>query len=433
MIKVYLKQAWQLMKQNRFYSTVYILGTGLAISLVMVIAIVYHIKTADMAPEVNRHRTLVANTAVAEHVNGRGTNNAYLSYHTIKECFYTLKTPECVAVAAPVGLLKFFMGSIFANKEGDNDMHEVYLGCTDANYWKVFRFSFLEGKPYSEEEFQSGYQKAVLSESLARKMFGKSDVVGSVVQVNGTDYIVGGVVKDVSTAMTESYADLWVPFTTVPTLVNLSMGENLVGFFTAYILAKSPSDFDAIRQEIDQNKEIMNQSQKEYKLKLGENYPPSQTILSITNAQAEKDYKDIILQYLFIALIFLLVPAVNLLGLTSSRMQERIEEFGVRKAFGANRPVLINQVLVENLLLTLLGGLVGLLISYMLVWMFAETLFSDSFFGIEAPVTISPTMLINFSVFFSALCVCILLNLLSSLFPVWNASRKQIVEALNDK
>lgn len=433
MIKVYLKQAWQLMKQNRFYSTVYILGTGLAISLVMVIAIVYHIKTADMAPEVNRHRTLVANTAVAEHVNGRGTNNAYLSYHTIKECFYTLKTPECVAVAAPVGLLKFFMGSIFANKEGDNDMHEVYLGCTDANYWKVFRFSFLEGKPYSEEEFQSGYQKAILSESLARKMFGKSDVVGSIVQVNGTDYIVGGVVKDVSTAMTESYADLWVPFTTVPTLVNLSMGENLVGFFTAYILAKSPSDFDAIRQEIDQNKEIMNQSQKEYKLKLGENYPPSQTILSITNAQAEKDYKDIILQYLFIALIFLLVPAVNLLGLTSSRMQERIEEFGVRKAFGANRPVLINQVLVENLLLTLLGGLVGLLISYMLVWMFAETLFSDSFFGIEAPVTISPTMLINFSVFFSALCVCILLNLLSSLFPVWNASRKQIVEALNDK
>ncbi|MDL2208058.1 ABC transporter permease [Parabacteroides sp. OttesenSCG-928-O15] len=433
MIITYLKQAWQLMKQNRFYSTVYILGTGLAISLVMVIAIVYHIKTADMAPEVNRHRTLVANTAVAEHVDGRGTNNAYLSYHTIKECFYTLKTPECVAVAAPVGLLKFFMGSIFANKEGENDMHEVYLGCTDANYWKVFRFSFLEGKPYSEEEFLSGYQKAVLSESLARKMFGSHDVVGSVVQVNGTDYIVGGVVKDVSTAMTETYADLWVPFTTVPTLINLSMGENLVGFFSAYILAKSPSDFDSIRQEIDRNKEIMNQSQKEYKLELGENYPPSQAILSIANIQASSNYKDIILQYLFIALIFLLVPAVNLLGLSSSRMQERIEEFGLRKAFGANRSTLINQVLVENLMLTLLGGLVGLLISYMLVWGFSDTLLSDSFFGIDAPVRVSPIMLINFNVFFSALCVCILLNLISSLFPVWNASRKQIVESLNDK
>ena len=35
MLKIYLKQAWQLMKQNRFFSTVYIIGTGLAISMVM--------------------------------------------------------------------------------------------------------------------------------------------------------------------------------------------------------------------------------------------------------------------------------------------------------------------------------------------------------------------------------------------------------------
>ena len=52
MLKIYLKQAWQLMKQNRFFSTVYIIGTGLAISMVMVMAVVYHIRTANIAPEV---------------------------------------------------------------------------------------------------------------------------------------------------------------------------------------------------------------------------------------------------------------------------------------------------------------------------------------------------------------------------------------------
>ena len=41
MYKQYFKQAWNLMRQNRFYSGVYIIGTGLAISMVMVIAIVY--------------------------------------------------------------------------------------------------------------------------------------------------------------------------------------------------------------------------------------------------------------------------------------------------------------------------------------------------------------------------------------------------------
>ena len=50
MYKQYLRQAWQLMKQNRFFSAVYIIGTGLAISMVMVMAIAYHIRTANMAP-----------------------------------------------------------------------------------------------------------------------------------------------------------------------------------------------------------------------------------------------------------------------------------------------------------------------------------------------------------------------------------------------
>ena len=71
MYKQYLTQAWNLMKQNRFYSGVYIIGTGLAISMVMVMAIAYHIRTANMAPEVNRDRTLYLNslqyTRGAEH------------------------------------------------------------------------------------------------------------------------------------------------------------------------------------------------------------------------------------------------------------------------------------------------------------------------------------------------------------------------------
>ena len=50
-INLYFKQAWQLMKQNRFFSAVYIIGTGLAISMVMVLAVVYYIRTANIAPE----------------------------------------------------------------------------------------------------------------------------------------------------------------------------------------------------------------------------------------------------------------------------------------------------------------------------------------------------------------------------------------------
>ena len=65
MYKQYLKQAWTLLKQNRFFSAVYIIGTGLAISMVMVLAIVFHIRTANMAPEADRDRMLLVPRAAA--------------------------------------------------------------------------------------------------------------------------------------------------------------------------------------------------------------------------------------------------------------------------------------------------------------------------------------------------------------------------------
>jgi putative ABC transport system permease protein len=73
MYKTYLKQARQLIKQNRFYTVVYIAGTGLAIALVMVIAIVYHIKTADIAPETHRSRILLTERFTAKSKEGKGT------------------------------------------------------------------------------------------------------------------------------------------------------------------------------------------------------------------------------------------------------------------------------------------------------------------------------------------------------------------------
>ena len=79
-------------------------------------------------------------------------------------------------------------------------------------------------------------------------------------------------------------------------------------------------------------------------------------------------FYEIILRYGLIAFIFLLVPAVNLSGITSSRVQERIGEFGIRKVFGATRNALINQILTENFLLTLLGGLTGLIISGIIIY-----------------------------------------------------------------
>ena len=76
MYKVYLKQAWALMGQNRFFTAVYIIGTGLAISMVMAIAVVYHIRTANIAPEVSRDRMGYVSNVSYEFNGGKGSLNS---------------------------------------------------------------------------------------------------------------------------------------------------------------------------------------------------------------------------------------------------------------------------------------------------------------------------------------------------------------------
>ena len=84
-INLYFKQAWQLMKQNRFFSAVYIIGTGLAISMVMVLAVVYHIRTANIAPEVHRDRMAYINQISYVYNEGKGTYNSSLGIRYVKE------------------------------------------------------------------------------------------------------------------------------------------------------------------------------------------------------------------------------------------------------------------------------------------------------------------------------------------------------------
>jgi putative ABC transport system permease protein len=453
MIKQYFRQALNLMRQNRFYTVVYIAGTGLAISLVMVMAIVYHVKTADMAPEVHRSRMLVVAAAASclkENESRRTT--ACLSYRTVRECFYALETPECVTAFADRAMMKSNVGNFYASIPGGTDVpHRIVLGCTDANYWRVFRFEFQRGAPYGEADFQSGIRKAVVGATTARRLFGSVEAEGRTMLINNVEYTVCGVVADVPSSMPMAFADVWTPFTTLTSIMELSWAEDVCGALDVCILAAKVSDFDAIRDELARKQTRYNAGLSEYNFRMfGEGkgilshgrvgdggvmatdrLPYSYRQSVIKRLDDRSTYAEIILRYLLGALLFLLVPAVNLSGLMSSRMQERAAEIGIRKAFGASRATLFNQAVTENLLLTLLGGLAGLVIACLVVTGMSHTLLLGRNVAVPAGDAVPVGMLLNFHVFFYALCVCVALNLLSSLIPVWRAARKPIVNAIH--
>lgn len=366
MYKVYLKQAMQMLRQNKFFSIIYITGTGLAITMVMILAILYYFRTGNIAPEINRDRMLVIQHGkILNKTEGQGNGSSRLSYPTIKECFYSMQTPEAVTAILPIG-----EQTEFIQTPGSDEVYNGLVMGTDVAFWKIFQFRFLAGKPYTEEEFTSGIRKAVVSESLARRLFNTSDATGKTFLLNFEEYQVSGVVEDVPSIAQFCYAEMWIPFTNRPSQIQGSKWcDFILGHMQLYILAKKPGDFDAIRREAEENCRRYSANIPQYNFVLNEQPDTVLRAWLRTDSFASPKFMKLFIQIFSVIFLLLLIPSINLTGMTASRMKKRMEELGIRKAFGAQNRTLLLQILYENLLLTLLGGLIGLLISYGLIFM----------------------------------------------------------------
>lgn len=426
MYKIYFKQALQILKENPFLSILSIVGTALAICMIMVIVIVYEVHTANYKPETNRDRTLTVKWGTAENKEIQMEANALLSYPTIKACFYPLKSAEAVTAVYP-------WTSKLAAVPGQSGGFKVDMAYTDAAFWKVFEFNFLDGKPYTEEECQSGIQKAVISESVARKLYGSADVVGKTIELSAIPYTISGVVKDVSKMAEAAYGMVWAPIIETSEVTGYGWCENILGGMRCYILASSSSGFDAIRAEVNNLVAQYNASKNAIHFNLRGQPDTQFTQLTRVAANQDADVAGTIRLYAIIITVLLMVPAFNLSGITLSRMRKRMPEIGVRKAFGATKTELVGQIIYENFIFTLIGGLLGLLFSYIAILLMKDWLISNTLTSLlGGSTTLSAEMLFNPMVFLYAFVFCIVMNLLSAGIPAWRAARKNIVSSLQE-
>lgn len=426
MLKQYFHQAIYQLKENKLISTVSIVGTALAICMIMVMVIVLQVRMSDCAPEVNRSRSLYVKYMSAhqkDDVNDSSTNGP-MSLTTARECFKALTVPEAVAIVSTDEPVR---ASVQGGKKMSADKQE-----TDEAFWKVFAFDFIAGKPYTQADCASGLPRTVVSATVARKLFGTTDVVGQTMQLNQADYTITGVVKDVSKLATACYAQVWVPFTSTETTA-LTWYGNTMGTMSVIILAHSAADFPAIRAEAEKLRQKYNEGLG--KIEVFYRGQPDTQFASLYRSWGERlELSGIILRYVVVIVILLLVPAINLSSMTLSRMRKRMSEIGVRKAFGATGNELLRQIFMENLILTLLAGVIGLLFSYAATFVLNDFLFSNSRNAIQMGETsLSADMLLNPTVFVATLLFCLLMNLLSAGIPAWKASRMNIMDALNQR
>ncbi len=429
MFKQYFIQTLAQIKQHRLISVITIVATALSIFLIMLVVMMEQVKVAPFSPESNRDRFLhVRYASIGNKEWGDGTSNGPMSLIAAKTLYKSIESAEAIttycAIVLPMPV------SLPGQPLNVADVRE-----TDEVYWRVFDFRFIEGRPYDEAAVESHLPQAVVTQSMARTIFGTDqDLVGQEFQVNFTTCKVVGVVKDVSTLATHAYGQIWIPYGTVTFNITENR-DKLMGWVSVTILAKDRADFPVIREEakrrMDEYNVVLEERGYYY---IDRNRPYTQEKDAVGKAaNFEPDLHAAHRSKWTIFLILLIVPAINLSSMTQSRLKQRTSEIGVRRAFGCTRSELLWQIIIENMIITFVAGFIGLLLSMCACWSFAAYFFAEPMSDTLNEATVDASVLMHYSTFGYALLFCFVLNLLSSGIPALRASRLRIVNALTGK
>lgn len=423
-MKKYLQQIWYEMRHQPLIGIVTLSATALAIFLIMVVVTIQQVKVAPFAPEINRDRMLAGHGMHVKSLSRNEDGSAMaISPAALHELYDSLPGVKALSVYVERNMENISV-------TGRTSMTAEVLD-NDEKFWDIFSFEFIDGKPYDKAAVEAGMKEAVISESVARRMFDTGKASGREIKIAHIPYRVVGVVKDVSPLATAAYANVFIPYTSQPGNTRASEYGELFGALEAFMLIDEHASVPDIKKEVERRYSILSsrlKKQDQEVLYHGQPYTQEERITSHGSNNTPDTETDRNLRYA-IYVILLLIPAINLGSITQSRLRRRISEIGIRRAFGCTRRRVILDILVENFIISLAGGIIGLLLAICFSY-FYTGIFSD--INPEYPTPqIDFSMIFHTSTFFAALLFCFLLNLISAGLPAWRASRVNPVEAIN--
>ena len=431
-LPVYLRQSWQIMLKDRQYSLIYITGVALSMAFVMAFLMYALMNMAGIYPEKERNRLLTLGNVLIEDDKGErivGTMVSDRLAGLIREA--GIPGVEAMAyMAAP-----FSSGSLGLTVP-DGDRVNAPVMYVDGGFWEVFQFEFLEGHEPSAE-WNRAIPEAVVSETMARRSFGSVDkAVGQTLLYGSIGIRVCGVVRDVPLTAGLTDAEIWLPVQ-MSGLTNtyfMIEGQPWIGGGIVCMLAGSRRDFNDIRDGI---REVIVRYNAEYGRADG-HYISMDTSPN-TYMEVSMDGRPGMFLMLLAAgvVLVLLIPAVNLSGMVSSSMEERIAELGVRRAYGARMGIIVRQVLAENFALTLVGGLVGMVCARGLLGLLSQVL-ENAKAGydtveMQADMVYPADMFFRLDIYLVLFACVAALNVLSSALPVVRSLRYSITDSLNER
>jgi len=413
MLKNYLKITWKVLMRNKLFTFISLFGISLTLTILIIGVSFFDFFTKSNYPILKQDRILYLSNLHSwdEKTGEKSYNNyssGYPSYYLLNKCAQPLKKPAGISIySSNLRSINTFINSRKA---------KLVIRYTDDEYWSILDFRFLTGRPFNKKEVKDAQRIAVIAESIANDYYGGTkSAIGKTIEADKVNYIIIGVVKNAPITSLNIYGNIWVPITT--SKENLS-ARKLHSGFTAMLLAKNRSDFAAIESEFQGLLQ---------KIELPiDNY----NFIDIHTASALESFIQSIpiinntttfyILLFVIILIIMLIPSLNLVNLNVNRINERLSEIGVRKSFGANKMSLAGQFLTENIVLTLMGGLLAFILSFIIL----KAIQSTGIIPAEG-------LLLNYRILFIGLIFCFCFGFISGFLPAYRMSRLQIVESLN--
>ncbi len=264
------------------------------------------------------------------------------------------------------------------------------------------------GRFFSETENRRSLGVAVIGQDLVNELFPSVDPIGKHIRIMGRLFAVIGVQeKQGSTFASSLDRNVYIPLRTF---------EKIWGTRRSVTVVVQPRNPDLFAETIEQTRFTL-RILRRLKSTLPDNF-------DILTPEAGRNFLERLTEMIVVAIIpissvALLVAGIVVMNMMLVSVTERTHEIGIRKSLGARKRDILIQILFEAVILTVLGGAAGLLLSY------AGTRGLSGVFGSSVPIPFSYAMM--------ALSIAAVIGIGAGIFPAYIASRMPPVEALRSE